>query len=182
MGCLALLDSVGIGVAVSAYFAVALTVLGLGLIVGAWLGRARGLIALALVAAVGLGISSGLERFPGQVGNNVYRPTSITAVADGYDFSVGNATLDLRRVDFTGAEQDTTVKMRFGQVKVLLPEKVDAIVDINMGDGRALVFGRELNGADISAQEYSDLGVDGEGGGKLRLHVEMSTGNVEVTR
>jgi hypothetical protein len=75
------------------------------LILGAWFGRARGLIALALVATIGLGISSGLERFPGQIGNNIYRPTSIDSVADRYDFNVGNATVDLRRVDFTGASR-----------------------------------------------------------------------------
>jgi hypothetical protein len=182
MGFLALLDVVGVGVAVSAYFAAALTTIALGLIVGAWFGRARGLIALALVATIGLGISSGLERVPGQIGNNVYRPATIDAIADKYEFPIGNATLDLRRVDFTNAEQDTTVTMRFGQVKVLLPPNVDTVADVRMSDGRAVVFGTELSGADISTREFSDLGPDGAGGGKLRLTIEMNTGNVEVTR
>jgi phage shock protein PspC (stress-responsive transcriptional regulator) len=182
MGLLALLNAVGVAVSVSAYFAAALAVIALGLIVGTWFGRARGLIALALVATAGLGIASGLERFPGQVGTNVYRPTTAAAVADRYDFSLGNATLDLRRVNFTGVQQETTVQMKFGQVKVLLPENVDTIADLRMGDGRAVVFGRELNGTEIGAQEYSDLGADGAGGGSLKLIVEMNTGNVEVIR
>ena len=182
MGFLALLDVVGVNVAVSAYFAAALTTIALGLIVGTWFGRARGLIALALVATIGLGISSGLERFPGQVGNNVYRPATIDSVADNYDFNVGNATIDLRRVDFTGVKQDTTVTMKFGQARVLLPANVDTTVDIQMSDGRAVVFGRELSGSDIGAQEYTDLGADGAGGGELRLTIKMNTGNVEVIR
>ena len=74
--------------------------------------------------------------------------------------------------------------MKFGQVKVLLPENVDTTADIRMSDGRAVVFGRELSGSDIGAQEYTDLGADGRpaGAGKLRLTIEMNTGNVEVTR
>lgn len=182
MGFIALLDVVGVNVAVSAYFAAALTTIALGLILGAWFGRARGLIALALVATIGLAVSSGLERFPGQVGNNIYRPATVGGIADEYNFRFGNATVDLRNVDFAGAEQVTTVQMNVGQVKVLLPPTVDTVADIQMSDGRAVVFGRELSGTDISAQEYTDLGTDLAGGGKLRLTIKMNTGNVEVTR
>jgi hypothetical protein len=117
------------------------------------------------------------------VSNDVYRPQSIAAVADRYDFSVGSATLDLRAVDFTGAQQDTTIAMKVGQVRVLLPDNVDttATVDIN-GGGRAQVFGREWNGEDVGSQQVTDLGADGAGGGNLRLAIEMNAGNVEVTR
>ena len=45
-----------------------------------------------------------------------------------------------------------------------------------------MIFGREWNGQDLGAQEVTDLGPDGAGGGTLRLTVEMDTGNVEVTR
>ncbi len=183
LGMLGVLDLAGVGISVSAYFAAALTTIALGLIVGAWFGRARGLIALALVATLGLGISNGLERFGGQVGRNVYRPATIAAVADRYDFTVGDAMIDLRQVDFTGAAQTTTVQMKFGQVRVALPENVDAKVDVRMSEGRAQIFGREYNGnIDIAAQEYTDLGADGAGGGSLHLIIVMDTGNVEVTR
>jgi hypothetical protein len=182
MGFLALLNAAGVSVPVSAYFAAALATIGLGLVVGTWLGRARGLIALGIAAAIGLGISSGAERVGGQVANNLYRPTTIGAVADQYDFTVGNATLDLRRVDFTGAQQETTVRMKFGQVKVLLPANVDTTTDISMRDGRALVFGREWDGQDIGAQTITDPGAEGTDDGTLRLNVVMDTGNVEVAR
>jgi hypothetical protein len=182
IGLLAVLDLAGLSIPVSGYFAAALATVALGLVVGAWFGRARGLIALALVATIGLAISSGLERFGGQVGNNVFRPTSIAGVADRYDFTIGNATLDLRRVDFAGATQETTVQMKVGQVKVLLPPDVDTTADVRMSDGRAMVFGREWNGQDLSARELTDLGRDGAGGGTLKLIVEMNAGNVEVSR
>jgi hypothetical protein len=186
MGLLAVLDLAGLSVPISAYFAAALATIALGLIVGAWFGRARGLIALALVATTGLAVSTGLERFGGQVGNNVVRPTSLAGVADRYDLPLGNATVDLRRVDFAKADadaaQETTVHMRVGQLKVLLPPNVDATADVRMSDGRAMVFGREWNGQDLSAQEVTDPGRDGPGGGTLKLIIEMTAGNLEVSR
>jgi hypothetical protein len=182
LGMLALIDAAGASVSVSAYFAAALATLALGLIVGAWLGRARGLIFLALVATFGLIASSGADRWGGEVSNNVYRPQSLAAVADRYDFSVGSATLDLRAVDFTRAQQDTTIVMKVGQVKVLLPDNVDTTASVDVNNGRAQVFGREWNGQDVGSQQVTDLGADGAGGGNLRLAIEMNAGNVEVTR
>jgi phage shock protein PspC (stress-responsive transcriptional regulator) len=183
LGVLALIDTAGNSVPVSAYFAAALATIALGLIVGAWFGRARGLIALALLASIGLGISSGVERFGGQIGNSVYRPQTVEAVADRYDFTVGNATLDLRRVDFTGREQDVTLAMKFGQIKVLLPANVDTTANVDMSDGRALVFGQEWEGKATGQNiAITNQGDDGPGGGALRLTIQMNAGNVEVTR
>ncbi|WP_233413917.1 PspC domain-containing protein [Nucisporomicrobium flavum] len=181
MGVLALFDSAGADVPVSGYFAAALATIALGLVVGAWFGRARGLIFLAVLATFGLAVSSGVERFGGEFANSSYRPQSLAAVADRYDFSVGNATLDLRSVNFAGHDQAVTVAMKFGQVRVLLPANVDTTTSLTMNDGRALLYGRELTG-NLNVQAVSDLGPDGEGGGTLRLTVEMNTGNVEVTR
>jgi phage shock protein PspC (stress-responsive transcriptional regulator) len=181
LGLLTLADLAGISVTVSAYFAAALATIGLGLVVGAWFGRARGLIALALVAAFGLGVSTGVERWGGHIANSDYRPQSIAQVADRYDFTVGRATLDLRAVDFTGAQQDTTVTMKVGQVRVLLPDDVDTTAAVDVDEGRAMVLGHEWDGNN-TVQQVTDQGPDGPGGGTLRLTVQMQAGNVEVTR
>jgi hypothetical protein len=182
LGLLALTDVAGASVPVSAYFAAVLATIALGLIIGAWFGRARGLIALALVATIGLVISSGVERYGGQVANSDYRPQNISQVADRYDFKLGNVTLDLRAVDFTGAQQDTTVAMNVGQIKVLLPANVDTTASVAMDGGRAVVFGREYNNNSVRALNITDQGSDGTGGGTLRLNIELKTGNVEVSR
>jgi phage shock protein PspC (stress-responsive transcriptional regulator) len=182
MGLLALIDLSGVNVAVSAYFAAALATIGLGLVVGAWFGRARGLIALALLACLGLGVSSGAESWGGELGNSSFRPQSISAVADRYDFTIGSATLDLRAVDFAGKQQATTVTMKVGQIKILLPDNVDATTTVQMDGGRARIFGREWEGRSLGSQEITDLGPDGTGGGSLRLTVELNTGDLEVTR
>ncbi|WP_306210015.1 PspC domain-containing protein [Actinoplanes sp. RD1] len=182
MGVLALADSAGASVPVSAYFAAALTTIATGLIVGAWLGRARGLIFLALLATFGLAVSTGVERFGGHVANSNYRPQTLAAVADRYDFTIGNATLDLRALDFTGQDQAVAVSMRVGQVRVLLPDSVDTSVTVALDDGRAAIFGQSYDGGNLSSREITDLGVDGRGGGTLRLTIDMDAGNVEVIR
>ncbi|MBG0563268.1 PspC domain-containing protein [Actinoplanes aureus] len=180
MGVLAALDMAGMSVAVSAYFALALATIALGLIVGTWFGRARGLIALAVLVTFGLIVSTGVERFGQDFTPSVYRPASLAEVADRYDFTFGNVTLDLRQVDFAGAEQSTTVTMKLGQLRVLLPPEVDTTADVRLDGGRTLLFGNEFN--DAGSQSASDLGIDGAGGGTLLLNLQMEAGNLEVAR
>jgi hypothetical protein len=182
VGLMVAIDMAGAGIAVSAYFAAALATVALGLIVGAWFGRARGLIALGLLISLGLLASSGAERWGSEVGNSVYRPASLEAVADRYDFTAGNATLDLRQVDFTGQEQSVVVTMKIGQIRVLLPEKVDTTATLRVDNGRAVIFGKEFNDREVDGQNLTDLGADGAGGGTLKLDLQLDTGNMEVTR
>lgn len=182
IGVIAAIDTAGASVAVSVYFAGALITVALGLVVGAWLGRARGLIALGVLLSIGLLISTGAERWGGEVGNSVYRPASLAAVADRYDFTAGSATLDLREVNFTGQEQTVVVAMKFGQIRVLLPENVDTTALMQVKNGRTVIFGKEFQDAEVNGQSLTDLGRDGAGGGTLKLDLQMDTGNVEVIR
>ncbi|GIE96021.1 PspC domain-containing protein [Paractinoplanes rishiriensis] len=182
LGVMAAIDMAGASIAVSAYFAAALVTIALGLIVGAWFGRARGLIFLALLTSIGLLVSTGAERWGGELGNSVYRPQTAGAVADRYDFTVGNATLDLRDVDFANQTQDVTLTMKVGQIRVLLPPNVDATADLDLQNGRAMVFGKEFESGEAISESLSDQGLDGAGGGTLKLNLQMDTGNVEVIR
>jgi hypothetical protein len=182
IGLMAVLGMAGAHITVSAYFAAALVTIALGLIVGAWFGRARGLIALAILVSIGLGISSGVERWGGQVGNSVYRPQSVAEIADRYDFTAGNATLDLRDVAFTDQQTVTTLTMKLGQLRVLLPPTVDTTTTLSLDTGRAVIFGKEYTDKSVSNESATDLGTDGAGGGTLKLDLQMDTGNVEVIR
>jgi phage shock protein PspC (stress-responsive transcriptional regulator) len=182
IGLMAAIDMAGASIAISAYFAAALITIALGLVVGAWFGRARGLIALALLTTLGLFVSTGAERWGGEIGKSVYRPQTLAAVADRYDFAVGNATLDLRQIDFTGQAQNVTVKMKVGQLRVLLPENVDTTATVRMDNGRARVLGRNFDGQEVDGQQVTDLGSDNIGGGKLNLDLQLDTGNLEVLR
>ena len=182
IGLMAVLDMAGASIAVSAYFAAALVTIALGLIVGAWLGRARGLIALGLLTSIGLGVSTGIERWGGDIGNSVYRPATFAAIADQYDFTAGDATLDLRDIDFTGKQQNITLTMKLGQLRVLLPPTVDTTTTLRLDTGRAMIFGKEYDGGRVDGETLTDLGSDGTGGGTLKLDLQMDTGNVEVIR
>jgi phage shock protein PspC (stress-responsive transcriptional regulator) len=181
IGLMAVLANAGAHIAVSAYFAAALVTVALGLIVGAWLGRARGLIFLAILLSIGLAASTGAERYGGQFGNSVYRPASLAEVADRYDFTAGNATLDLRDVTFADQPQTITATMKFGQLKVLLPPAVDTTATVHMNNGRAVLLGREQNDHNVDVT-VTDQGSDGPGGGAVKLDLQMDTGNLEVTR
>jgi len=182
IGLMAVLAMAGAHITVSAYFAAALVTIALGLIVGAWFGRARGLIALAILVSIGLGISTGVERWGGQVGNSVYRPQSVAEIADRYDFTAGNATLDLRSIDFAGQSQAITLTMKFGQLRVMLPPTVDTTATLSLDTGRATILGKEYDGRSVSDETVTSLGDDGAGGGTLKLDLQMDTGSVEVNR
>ncbi|HET9517668.1 MAG TPA: PspC domain-containing protein [Actinoplanes sp.] len=184
IGLLALFDLSGAGVPASAYFAAALTTVALGLIVGSWFGRARGLIALAVVATVGLGISSAGETWGGTDVSNpvVWQPTTVASIADRYETPVGEATLDLRQVDFTGQRQQTSVVMNAGKLTVLLPPAVDTTATVHVDLGSTDVFGQVADGTGLAAREVTDRGTDGVGGGDLQLDIRLNVGDVEVKR
>jgi phage shock protein PspC (stress-responsive transcriptional regulator) len=184
IGLVAVLDLGGVGVQTSTYFAAALVTIALGLIAGAWFGRARGLIALALIASVGLGISSATERW-GVAGVSdpvTWQPRTVAGVADRYETPVGDVTLDLRQVDFTGQNQETSIVMSAGKLRVLLPPTVDTTAVVDVDFGSTTVFGQNADGPDLSTQEVTDQGPDGAGGGTLRLDIRVDAGDVEVTR
>ncbi len=183
VGLVAVLDLGGVGVQLSTYFAAALVTIALGLVVGAWFGRARGLIALALLATIGLGISSANERLgvDGFTDPVTWQPRTVSGIADRYETPVGDATLDLRQVDFTGQTMETSVIMHGGTLKVLLPPKVDTVASVDVDFGSSTLFGDVADGPDL-AHEVTDHGLDGVGGGDLRLNVKMDLGDVEVIR
>jgi hypothetical protein len=184
IGLVAVLDLGGVGVQTSTYFAAALTTIALGLIVGAWFGRARGLIALALLAGIGLAGASATERWgvSGISDPITWQPKVVSAVADSYSTPVGDATLDLRQVDFTGQNQVTSVEMSAGKLRVLLPPKVDVTSVVELSLGSVKVLGQNADGADLPIQTVKDEGPDGPGGGTLELRIQMDAGDVEVTR
>ncbi|XLD89687.1 LiaF-related protein [Polymorphospora sp. A560] len=186
LGLLALLQVAGVvSPGPSAYFAVVLATIAVGLLVGAWFGRARWLIALGLVAAAALGFTTMVESYndgrPDQA-VVVWSPTSHDELATRYSNTFGDATLDLRSVDFSGQDTQITVDVALGTVTVLVPPQVDVVAVTNIGAGDARVFGQRWSGIDSNNREVRDLGADGTGGGDLRLYLNVKAGDVEVRR
>ncbi|MEV5763343.1 PspC domain-containing protein [Micromonospora sp. NPDC052213] len=186
LGMVAVVDLLDVfDVGASAYFAATLATIGLGLLVGTWFGRARWLIALGVVAAAALGVATVAEsydRVRGVDGNVTWAPTDHRDLAVRYENSFGDATLDLRAVDFDKKNTEITVSVNFGECTVVVPPNVDVttVTDVNAGD--AVVFGKRSGGLDGPLRETTDLGADGAGGGTLRLYVHVNAGNLEVIR
>ncbi|WP_406072792.1 PspC domain-containing protein [Micromonospora sp. NBC_01638] len=186
IGVVALLDLLDVFVvSASAYFAAALATIALGLLVGTWFGRARWLIALGLVTAAALGtatVAESYDRIRGVDGAVTWAPTDHRDLADRYENSFGDAVLDLRGIDFAKRDSQVTVAINFGKGTVVVPPNVDVttVADVNAGD--ATIFGKRSGGLDGRLRETTDLGVDGPGGGTLRLYIHVNAGNLEVTR
>lgn len=184
LGVLGVLDVAGRSIPAAAYPAAALAVVGLGLVVGAWLGRARWLIAIGAVLLLALAGTAAASRVHHEVnaqGSNVeWVPTSYDAVQDGYRHRLGNATLNLRRVDFTDRSRTIVVTNDLGNLEIILPPTVDVEVDATVNAGNATVFGDNWGG--FGSHTATDDGPDGPGGGNLRLEVHTNLGNLEVHR
>ncbi len=140
---LGLLDLGPLDVSVAGYLALALGIVAAGLVVGAWLGRGRGLIAIGLVLAGLLGIASITGRIDGGVnrgaGDVTWAPTTVAELSDRYSHGIGDTTLDLSAIDFTGADRTVELRLNVGDATVILPDNVDVVVhaQIDAGERRS---------------------------------------------
>jgi hypothetical protein len=183
-GLVAFTDLAGADPPTSAYVAAPLAVVTAGLLVAAWYGRARWLIAVGAVLAILLGIISVGEDWnstdPEQT--VTWQPTSIDNLDSFYRMGIGNATLDLSDVDFTGHSAVVEVSLDVGNLVVILPPAVDADVRASVDVGNATVFGTQWGGIGSSDRTVTDDGPDGPGGGELTLRATVDVGDVEVRR
>ncbi len=169
---------------VSAYFAVPLAVVAAGLVVGAWYGRARGLIAVGVVLSVLLAITVALEGRdrPSTHQQVTWQPPGIEQLEPTYRIDVGNAVLDLSRLDFTGQSASVDVHVSAGNLNIILPSTVDVEVLSTVEIGNATVLGQRWNGIGQPQHTVTDNGVDGPGGGQLTINATVDVGNLEVRR
>jgi hypothetical protein len=180
-GLLAAIDLTGVDVPGTAYFALPLALVGLGLIVGTWYGRARALIAVGALLGVALAVGVAVENVDDER-PVTWRVTDVSQLEDTYDVAVGDTTLDLRALDFTGRDETVAIHVSVGSLRVLLPERVDAQVTAEVDLGDARVFDQEWGGVGQGQHSVSDTGDDGPGGGRLALDATVDIGNLEVLR
>jgi predicted membrane protein len=72
--------------------------------------------------------------------------------------------------------------MNFGDLKILLPPKVDTTVTAKLNAGDAKVFGSRWGGFGTQRRDVADKGSDGTGGGTLLLNITLNAGDLEVHR
>ncbi|MET7402274.1 LiaF domain-containing protein [Dactylosporangium sp. NPDC005572] len=188
LGVLAVLEVSVADFKVSTFFAVPLAIVALGLIAGAWIGRARVLILLGALLSIALAISTastsvGDPGVPRSVANINLRPDTLSELGSSYDTDLGNIHADLSRLDFSTAGDEVVLdlRVRYGDLQVILPPNVDVTVDVRVSGGDCRVLDQECGGFN-QTKEFTDTGVDGAGGGKLHLNLDLDYGNLEVTR
>lgn len=182
VGTLGVVDMAGAPVTGSAYPALALTVIAVMLLVGSVFGRAGGLIALGVVASLVLTAMSfgdpGWERSRDVSAT----PASAEQVQSRYSVPGGRIDLDLTDVRDLEALDGRTVELdaAAGQLRVTLPEGLDAVVraDIVAG-GEVVIDGERRDGASPSMTRTIDGGADAP---EIELDMELFAGEIEVTQ
>jgi phage shock protein PspC (stress-responsive transcriptional regulator) len=124
---------------------------------------------LALVASTGVPFSGG-------VGDHVYQPATLAQVQPAYRTSIGNLTVDLRRVHFTHTTKHVTASVAVGVVTVEVPPGVVVDVSAHSGFGNVVASPGDL-------QSFSaPTGTNAAGRPQLVLVAEAGVGQVRLLR
>ncbi|HEU4354936.1 MAG TPA: hypothetical protein VFT27_05045 [Actinomycetota bacterium] len=186
LGVVWLLDAVGaVDVDWDVLLPVALIVVGVALVVAAWQGRGRGgLIALGIVLTVILTIAT-VVRVPlsGGIGDRIEQPTSLAAVAEPFELAIGELTVDLSHVTWSGADVPGEVRVEaavgMGHLVVLVgPDFPCVSTHAEAGVGEVVVFGERRSGV---SPEYRTEAVC-MAAPLLTLELSVGIGQVEVRR
>lgn len=161
--------------------ALALLVVGIALLVSAWFGRARGLIALGIPLMLLVGVLALVDvPLHGGIGDPTYHPRRVRTVDREYALAVGNLSVDLRDVDFTGTERRVHAQLGIGQLNVVVPTNVRVVLDAHAGVGAVTAFGRSTHECCPADVHVVSRGTPG--GGILHLDVDVGAGHADVTR
>jgi phage shock protein PspC (stress-responsive transcriptional regulator) len=168
-------------VPVETVLAICLAVVGLGLVVGGFAGRARGLVFLGAVLVVAT-TAAGVTHigFRGGVGDRTWTPRTTAGVQDTYRLGVGQAVLDLSRLQLAPGETvDLRVRQGIGHLTIVLPEglSADVVSEVNAGDIR-WPNGTDQNGTSLHRRYISPRGT----APVITIDADLGVGSMEVQR
>ena len=164
--------------------AAALGVVGVGLVVGAFIGRARGLVVWGVLLTIAVTIASFAHLpYKGGVGDRHWTPRTLEQVQANYRLAVGDAELDLSKVDFTGvARQRVQVRQGVGDLTITVPSNVVVRVKSHVHGGDLIVPGeRSIHGSDLRRLTTLPTGSPA-GSAVLVVDAELGVGTLEVDR
>jgi phage shock protein PspC (stress-responsive transcriptional regulator) len=158
--------------------------LGVAIAATAFIGEARRvapwLLASALVLALPAGATAAADiHFDGGIGERTYNPTTVADIpADGYDFGVGQMTVDLRDLPWANG-QTIAVKSNLGvgQMIVSVPTSVCVHAHATGKAGELLVRGDQSDGIDPEV----DQGLPRSQAPRLDLDADIQLGQLIVT-
>jgi phage shock protein PspC (stress-responsive transcriptional regulator) len=198
-GVVAALNAAGLAdVSIAVLAAGGLVIVGAGLLASLWLGRARGLVPLGLglvalmlvagsVEAWFVGDESSRERavsrwggpaLLGAMGDRSYAPESLDELQPSYELGMGELTVDLSRIDFSGQRRALKISLGMGEAIVIVPPGTSLKVTGHVGIGEASALGRGNEGMGVDVDE-EDRGL---GAGELEIDYNVGIGNAEVRR
>ena len=163
--------------------AVAVIVLALGAaaVIGALRGvpRARWLAVPAVLLAFPAAVVSAADvTLDGGVGERTYRPTGTDPLPGAYRLGLGELTVDLRDLDWSGGRRVALeLDVGVGHAIVLVPESVCVGARTSVAAGTSDVLGRRTEGAEI---DHDVRRTPPPGAPGLTLDVEMGLGAFEV--
>lgn len=183
-GILGIADTYGGGVVDGAYPATALAVVGAMLVLGSRVGRPGGLVPLGVVLALVLAGTTFGDSFDDAPDNDrrVVTPMSAAVIDDRYRMNTGAFELDLREVTDLEALDGRTIRVDgdAGELRVLLPEGLDATVDASIGAVGAIDLpGRSTGGFSVDATERIDED-PGSDDPTVDLQLDLVAGHIEV--
>lgn len=184
LGATALLDRLGVvNLSLARAIALAIGTAGVFLVIGTLFGRARWLIpvgilsTLLLVPPVVLG--SDYSSFGGQMGENSITVSDLDGLAEGYDWFLGEQTLDFGLLDLAGKTRPLSATITAGQMIIIVPDDATVQVRGTIQGGEYDILGEHGSGTDLDF----DFVFDGaEDAGRLNLNLDATFGSVTVLR
>lgn len=167
------------GVSMDTGLAVALSIVGVGFVLGAFVGGSKVLIIPAVLVGAALVITSVADiPLSGPIGERTWAPRGAADLADHYELSVGEGTLDLTELDIERGEQiDVSASVGIGHLIIRVPSGVALDISAEAGMGETSLFGEKSSGIGVATErEYDGT----TGAGRLRLDLEVGVGQVEV--
>jgi phage shock protein PspC (stress-responsive transcriptional regulator) len=173
----------GPALSVAQIAAMVLGVIGLGLIVGSFLQSGRGLIPIAIPLALLTWVLSTAPVYDFRLGNSNWdAPVSADELQPRYSVTLGNAYLDLRKLQLTSDQKvPTSVTVGMGETHILLPQNLNVELSCQTQLGEVHCLGHNDSGGFPSRVTVTEPAPGGSSG-TLVLDVRAIAGQVHVDR
>jgi hypothetical protein len=177
-----LLDASGaLEVDLGVVLALALALVGTALLVSAWFGRARGLIALGLPLVLIVGALSVIDvPLDAGIGHPTYHPRTITGLRHEYKLAIGNLSVDLRDVDFSGTRRRIHAQLGIGELNVTVPAGARVVVDGHVRAGSITVF--DVDRRTCCPADVHVVRPGRDGAGTVIVDADVGAGHIDITR
>jgi hypothetical protein len=135
-----------------------------------------GIVLVLIVGAFGL-VDVPLE---GGIGDPTYRPQTAAALDREYVLAIGNLSIDLREVDFSGAHRRVHAQLGIGEINVTVPGDVRVVVDGHAGVGGVTAFGEPSD--ECCPTEVNGVWAGIPRAGTLFLDADVGVGHIDIRR